>query len=396
MNEDKAINKQTIYWIDIMKGILIILMVLSHTHIIAREYIFLFHMPVFFMISGYCWNIKHSNGMKKIWAYVKNKTIRLYIPFVLLNVVYILLFNLMLKIGLFTSDASFLNIVINPPEKQHIYTMMSMRQIFIAIGRALVFAGGANELCNPTWFLASLWLASMFHAFVEYILLKINRLEAHQFSRTNALLILFIASLFVSWFFDKVNTGLLGIIERAPCTYSCYLAGVILREIVKPALPSKQYNVRKIIQINTKMPIRFIRVMVSFSVLLGIYLFGFRIRLSSCGMENPLILLICMSFGWYLVMDISIILGENGVLSFIGRNTMPILLFHLTVFKLVSYIWLLVTNQQMILLASFPVVYSSPEWMRFVYGFTGTIIPLAIYIPYKKVKSAVQTKIRGK
>ena len=42
--------------IDIMKGILILSVVAGHAQIPVHRYIYLFHMAVFFMISGFLWN----------------------------------------------------------------------------------------------------------------------------------------------------------------------------------------------------------------------------------------------------------------------------------------------------------------------------------------------------
>lgn len=43
-------------WIDIFKGILIIFMVIGHSTTWGSSYIYAFHMPAFFFISGYTTN----------------------------------------------------------------------------------------------------------------------------------------------------------------------------------------------------------------------------------------------------------------------------------------------------------------------------------------------------
>ena len=82
--EDKRVQ-----WLDIAKGITIILMVLGHTSIprIASNFIFAFHMPLFFFASGWCtnWN-KYSFGD---FALKRLKT--LAIPFVVYSVIVIIL-----------------------------------------------------------------------------------------------------------------------------------------------------------------------------------------------------------------------------------------------------------------------------------------------------------------
>ena len=370
-------------WINIMKGILIFLMVLSHTHVYLREYIFLFHMPVFFMISGYCWNKRHSSNLENLMSYIRSKTVRLYIPFLFLNLSYVLLFNYMLKIGIFTSDERFLSLVINPPEKQNIYHPYSIREITTYALRSLVFAGGGNPLSNPTWFLGSLWVAVVAHSVLELLIEKM-RLTGN---RNIILCVLFVVSVCAAYLFDVKAVKIVGPIDRAPCTYACYLAGILIKEF-QPIIKNR------VIACETDISIRVLRIIVSALILYGLFVRGFRIRLSSCVISNPVIMILCLILGWYLIMDISKIICKNKTLEYLGKNTMPILLLHLTVFKLVSYLYLVITNNDLLLLASFPVVYLTPEWFRFIYAIAGTVIPILLYIPYKRAKTHFQIMLK--
>ena len=56
--ENTMINKKRIEWVDIAKGIGIFLMVMGHTGIprIGNQWIYSFHMPLFFFISGFLFN----------------------------------------------------------------------------------------------------------------------------------------------------------------------------------------------------------------------------------------------------------------------------------------------------------------------------------------------------
>lgn len=49
--------------IDIIKGIGIILMVGGHCGMPFTHFIYLFHMAIFFMASGYCFNASNSETM---------------------------------------------------------------------------------------------------------------------------------------------------------------------------------------------------------------------------------------------------------------------------------------------------------------------------------------------
>lgn len=81
--------KERIVWIDIAKAFGIYLVVLGHSlqqdmpiENGLRNYIYIFHMPLFFFISGYLFKL--SNDFK---AYLQKNTYSLLVPYVFLNVV---------------------------------------------------------------------------------------------------------------------------------------------------------------------------------------------------------------------------------------------------------------------------------------------------------------------
>lgn len=77
------------YWLDIAKGIAIILMVVGHTAIphVTSDFIYCFHMPLFFITSGLVSNYdKYSFG-----EYAKHKSYTLMLPFLTYSVIIILL-----------------------------------------------------------------------------------------------------------------------------------------------------------------------------------------------------------------------------------------------------------------------------------------------------------------
>ncbi len=63
-------------WIDIIKGILIICVVLGHSNIDYSDIIFWFHMPLFFIINGYLWKKQEI----EFNVFVRKKVKRLLIP----------------------------------------------------------------------------------------------------------------------------------------------------------------------------------------------------------------------------------------------------------------------------------------------------------------------------
>lgn len=71
-----------IKWVDIAKGIAIIAMICGHECSgFLREIIFSFHMPIFFILSGYTSHERSS--LKDIWDTVRKLFKRIIIPVVL-------------------------------------------------------------------------------------------------------------------------------------------------------------------------------------------------------------------------------------------------------------------------------------------------------------------------
>lgn len=228
-----ATNKgNRVVWIDIMKGILILLMVLGHTYVIYTEFIYLFHMFVFFMISGYCWSEKHSKDAGTVRKFIVQRIIRLYIPFVLINVAYILLNNFFIDIGFYSNSQEFIELTVGSPFKQKLTDYYSLSQTIKSILRALCFAGGASRMCGPTWFLATMFMVSGFHCVWDWIIGKIK------WNKAIVLSVVMILCLVFAWIFDKGIISTLGAIERFPAAYAAYITGILLRMLSK----TEKYN----------------------------------------------------------------------------------------------------------------------------------------------------------
>ena len=71
------IETKRIEWLDVIKALGIVLVYFGHAHVPGNIYIYMFHMPMFFIISGFCWNEEKNRSMsfkagakKKFKAYM--------------------------------------------------------------------------------------------------------------------------------------------------------------------------------------------------------------------------------------------------------------------------------------------------------------------------------------
>ena len=87
-------------WMDIAKGITIILMVLGHTSIpdIASRFIWSFHMPLFFLASGWMTNWRKCSGFGE---YLTKKAKGILLPFMVYSAIVLLIFECLSGRGYF-------------------------------------------------------------------------------------------------------------------------------------------------------------------------------------------------------------------------------------------------------------------------------------------------------
>ena len=81
-------TKKRIDWIDIAKGIGVFLVILGHESLpkLAQNWIYSFHMPLFFILSGYTYKRK-----KSFWEETRNMFKHLLVPYIVYSVVFFLI-----------------------------------------------------------------------------------------------------------------------------------------------------------------------------------------------------------------------------------------------------------------------------------------------------------------
>lgn len=136
-------EKERLKSVDIAKGIGIILVVWAHARGPGSTWIYQFHMPLFFLISGYLFNSKTS-----IREFVIRKIKSLYLPFVIWNSAIILFHTLW---NLFTSRPTVL------------YTTK-------AVIKTVLLLDKDNQFLGATWFLGALFIMSVLYKFSDVMI----------------------------------------------------------------------------------------------------------------------------------------------------------------------------------------------------------------------------------
>lgn len=141
--------KQRLDWLDSVKAFGIMLVYIVHCNIPGvNPHIYLFHMPLFFIISGYCWDAK-KNSRITIIDFAKKKYNSYIVPYFKICSICLCIYGIPMSI-------------IN-----HGCSMDMIRQLCDYLFGIFIYSRGKVEWlpnCSPVWFLTCLFCAEIvFH-----------------------------------------------------------------------------------------------------------------------------------------------------------------------------------------------------------------------------------------
>jgi fucose 4-O-acetylase-like acetyltransferase len=153
--------------ISICKGLAIILMVIGHAEApgALSSFIYEFHMPLFFITAGYFFNLKYLNDEA---TFVKRRFKGLYIPFVKWAFFFLIIHNLMFKLGILNERyGNYMGGVTHP---------YSWHQLQQNAWNILFSMGGYDEfLAGAFWFFRALLVASIVYLVLYKLLTAADR-----------------------------------------------------------------------------------------------------------------------------------------------------------------------------------------------------------------------------
>lgn len=149
-----------------MKAVGIMLMVLAHCSnfsFVSRT-IYMFHMPLFFIASGYCFKEKYySCPHIFVWKRIKG----LWWPFAKWSILFLLFHNFFHDIGIYSDNYGYLGNGVHQYSKTEI----------VEHAKSILFQmEGCDSLVGGFWFLKSLFFGSLFSFF---LLLCLNRIAGY-------------------------------------------------------------------------------------------------------------------------------------------------------------------------------------------------------------------------
>ena len=346
--------------IDMLKGMGIVLMVLRHARAPYSDFVLLFHMPIFFIASGYLYKRDYANNIQEVKRYIWKKIKTLYIPYISYVAVYILLNNFFLKLHIYTTNKEFLKQKVTQSYAilGHKYSIFeSIRNIL----KAAIFRGG-TQLTGAAWFFQTLFMVLILYTVLEFFVEIIyDKVKAIQIQT-----IIAVCSLILGWICQLKGWYIFIGLNRVFTVYSLVHLGVLI----------KYYSIMDRLLVKVKCGYLFL---CSLIILLCGYHKAF-ISLDENNIGNPVFFLIMSTSGWIMLFSLASILEKSNLkiktlLCYISRHSVPIIMLHFLAFKIVNYIAVYVYGFPKYMIASFPVLMTNGVWWIF-YTVTGLIIPL--------------------
>lgn len=346
-----SIDKDTkITYINIAKALGIILVVIGHSISPVNRLIYLFHMPLFFFISGYLY--RDSYSLEPIELGIKRLK-SLYFPYIKYQLFFLVLHNIFFELNIYNKEIN----KIKP---------YSMKELLIHIHNILTFHG--SELMGAAlWFLPALFMVNVLFCLYNY---GIKRLGIESENKTQIILATMVFLSFVLGLL-RTKAGIPQFLNNniALVAVSIFYGGYLF----------KRYE--------SKIPFKIIYACIAFIVLIILWrYFKATVAMNKNNYSNPALFTIGWIFGVYVIMYISKLLDKrkNLLLNYIGSNTMIIMSFHFLAFKLVTAFQIYYSSLPLTKLASYPVLFSNNGWWM-VYTVFGIFIPLTGKYLYDRI-----------
>lgn len=375
--DGKVSNGKRMDIMDVVKGILIILVVLGHTNTPLTKWIYSFHMAAFFAISGFFWNSKYAENFKNIVVFIKKRVQRIYIPFVSVNVIFIILNNLLISIGFYTTDPHFAELTANWPVSQ-LGSLYSIREILVNCAKSFLLIGGHAPIVGVSWYLATLFIISIIHLLLEVVMRK-RTVNQKAIVYAVVLIVCLIGSAFTTEIIKGISGG--WIICRILPAYSAFLMGYLVKAIL-PMLEARLSRISK--------PIKLAAAAIPAAVgLIYVILEPGMVELSKGIIVNPLYFILGLLQGMFITVILATFLMRTklgDVVKYLGRKSMSIMLFHVLSFKAVNALLILIYKLDPVYMASRPVIYDLPSYWSILYLLIGIAIPVGVDLIIDRIK----------
>ena len=347
-------------WANYLKAYGIIMVVIGHAGAPAdiSKLISLFHMPLFFFISGYFYKDEY---VQNIWDFVKRRLKGLYLPSVIFGIGFVFLHNLFMDLNIYSDKMGYRG-------PSHYYT----KEEIIAKSINVLKFKYSEEMAGVFWFFPALLFVFLIFITVSAILNKIKIKHMEEIRFAMVVLIMVIGNYAIRngkiLYFWEMNTAFIAT--------AIFYFGYLYKKNESKIPMGGMYAILALILlvVNSKQG--------SISMVANSYV-------------NIPFLLMNSFLGIYLTLYVSKVLTkkDNKLLNYIGANTIGIMILHFLSFKIVNTIQVAVYDYPAYKISGFPVLNGQNGWW-IAYTFVGVFIPIICVLGYEKVMEKIKFKIK--
>ena len=323
--------------LDIAKAICICLMVIGHSGCpeYISNFVYMFHMPCFFFISGWLLKPKYISNLKE--GIIK-KAKGTYWPFVKWSIIFLAFHNIFAFLNIYDNNYTL-----------HEFGIKSLRILTLT---------GSESLLGGFWFLISLFWASIITLTVFHFLNKWHKLSTRMMLFTIACILIVASNIHFITF--KIPQQFH---EQTLSATAFFMMAYLLN-----TLKFEKYFSLKIAGLFFIIPI-----------ILAIFVHWGMIECRGFYVIPYFIVALLGTIGVFCISA-----GLNkcklaDIFVYIGNKTLYILIFHFLAFKLVSFIYIKYNNLPFEYLSQFPTLKETPSFLWIIYSLIGITIPLIIW-----------------
>ena len=362
-------RKKRIEELDILKAIGIIGMVAGHSDAPFTHFVYLFHMAIFFIASGFCFHNQDAHSLRSAGNAVLHKIRRLWLPYFTCNTFYVLLHNGFIRIGVYTDRADLANYVAS--EYAVVSTPYSPARILVGVLKGAFFRV-EEQLIGPGWFLGVLFVISVTYLLVEFL--------AGRISANCVLPVQFVLSailLAVGYYSSLQENAIFPYhLDKVASFYCLYHIGRMLAFAKQrcAAWGGRQF-----------LPI----LLVSFGLLCVFNRMG-SITFAGNQYVDPAFMLAASILGWAMVYSAAYFIKQvpfvRQCMICIGQHTLPVVLLHGLFMKLVAGFITVWYQLPPFCVAAYPNLYGERGAWWLLYTVVGVAGPVALALAYQKGK----------
>jgi fucose 4-O-acetylase-like acetyltransferase len=349
------------YW-DMVKGLGIIAIVVGHGGGPLKPYVYLYHLALFFFVSGFLYKERYSSDP---FHYFSTRMERLWWPWVKYGVLFAMLHNVFLMLGLYSSRPGTQGVEQTNP--------FGLLDYFMAV-KKVVLMQNVEQIGGARWFILPLFRGMIIFCCIQNIA---GRTDGWKRQSLSFMLIMACGA------FGVYLAG-----RHVMLEYHTNVSFLVLPIIYGGFLARRYWD---------SVPMKWYYGLLSAGILALVYkMTGTILILGEGKILGPKLFYIVSFTGIYLNLYLAHLLGATKwavqLLAYLGRNSFHIMALHLLAFRFVSSYQVFIYNKPAYLIARYPLI-DRPGWW-IIYTTAGLFVPVVLVEIYKRLPGKVSAMFR--